>query len=480
MKSETFIEKAKIIHGDKYDYSLVVDSHIKNKYSLICPKHDIFLQRGDAHLSGQGCGKCKSSVLSTLDEFIKKAKLVHGENYDYSKVIYINCKTKIDIYCHEHGLFQQTPDNHISGHGCVKCSTNKNAINKVICSGNAFINNANKIHNNKYEYPDFDYNNAKEKIKIMCPKHDIFFQTPNDHLCGKGCPKCGISESKNENEIRDFIENELKIKTEKIRIENKEIDVYLPDYKLGIEFNGLFWHSDLFKDKNYHLEKTKLCEKQGIQLLHVFENEWINKKEIVKSIIESKLNIIKNKIFARKCLLKEIDSVTCSNFLNINHIQGTINSKIRIGLFYNNELVSVMTFGKKRIAMGNRVNIEGEYEMHRFCNKLNTQVIGGASKLFSYFIKTYQPKLILTFADKRYSQGGLYKQLNFNFIENTKPNYWYFKSHEYFLHYRYSFRKDVLVKQGFDPNKTEQQIMSEREYLRIYDCGNMKFIFSNY
>jgi len=256
-----------------------------------------------------------------------------------------------------------------------------------------------------------------------------------------------------------------------------EIDIYLPEHKLGIEIDGLYWHSNKFKDKNYHLNKTNLCEQQGIQLLHIFEDEWVNKKDIVKSIIKSKLSIIENKIFARKCHIKEIDSLICNNFLNDNHIQGNINSKVKIGLFYNNDLVSVMTFGKKRVAMGNKTNIEGEYEMHRFCNKLNTQVVGGASKLLSYFIKTYLPKSILTFADRRYGQGNLYKQLGFNYIKNTPPNYWYILPGELKKYYRYSFRKDVLVKQGFDKTKTENEVMIERGYLRIYDCGNMKFIY---
>jgi hypothetical protein len=163
------------------------------------------------------------------------------------------------------------------------------------------------------------------------------------------------------------------------------------------------------------------------------------------------------------------------DFLEANHIQGFVGSKVKIGLFYDNELVSLMTFGKKRVALGNKEQIEGEYEMLRFCNKLNTSVIGGASKLLSYFIKTYKPKSILSFANRRYSNGGLYEKLGFKHIGNTQPNYWYFKIHEYTLHYRFKFRKDVLVREGFDKNKTEHQIMAERGYFKIYDSGNMKF-----
>jgi hypothetical protein len=183
-----------------------------------------------------------------------------------------------------------------------------------------------------------------------------------------------------------------------------------------------------------------------------------------------------NKIFARKTEIREIDNnKLIRDFLETNHIQGFVGSSVKIGLFYNNDLVSIMTFGKKRLSMGNKLNINDEYEMLRFCNKLNTSVIGGASKLLKYFIKTYSPKSILTFADRRYSQGKLYEKLSFEFIGNTEPNYWYFKAHEYILHYRFKFRKDVLVKEGYDPTKTEQQIMAERDYNRIYDSGNMKF-----
>ena len=130
-----------------------------------------------------------------------------------------------------------------------------------------------------------------------------------------------------------------------------------------------------------------------------------------------------------------------------------------------------MTFTK----IDNKVNIEGEYEMLRFCDKLNTHVIDGASKLLSYFIKTYKPKSIITYVDRRYSQGNLYEQLGFKFIENTTPNYWYYKKNEMIKQHRFKFRKDVLVKEGFDKNKTEFEIMNDRDYYRIYDSGNMKF-----
>ena len=327
---------------------------------------------------------------------------------------------------------------------------------------------------------DITFNDDNEIIITnFCEKHPTF--TMNKSLLKNRlrygieniCTHCNpISEhsSIKENEVRDFINYELNIETKKIRINNKELDIYIQENKFAIEFDGLYWHSEIYKDEKYHLNKTELCEEQSIQLLHVFEDEWVYKKEIVKSVIKSKLGIIENKIYGRKTEIKEInDNSLIREFLETNHLQGFVGGKVKIGLFYENELVSLMTFGKKRIAMGNKTNIKGDYEMLRYCNKLNTQVIGGASKLLKYFVKTYQPKSILTFADRRYSNGDLYKQLGFEFIGNTKPNYWYYnnKTKEIKKHYRFGFRKDVLIREGFDSYKTEKEIMLERGYLKI-------------
>jgi len=255
---------------------------------------------------------------------------------------------------------------------------------------------------------------------------------------------------------------------------NGELDIYIPNYNLAIEINGLHWHSEYYINNDYHLNKTKECAEKNIQLLHFFEDELLEKYDIIESMISNRLDLIKNKIFARKCLLKEIDSKTCSNFLDNNHIQGNINSKIRIGLFYNNELVSVMTFGHLRNILGNKKSKnENEYEMLRFCNEINTQVIGGASKLYMYFKKTYKPNSVISFANKRYSQGKLYKKLGFNYVSDTIPNYWYVVGKKRI--HRFLFRKDILIKDGYDEKKSEHQIMSERKIPRIYDCGNIKF-----
>jgi hypothetical protein len=163
--------------------------------------------------------------------------------------------------------------------------------------------------------------------------------------------------------------------------------------------------------------------------------------------------------------------------LDENHIQGKVGSSINVGLYYNNVLVSIMTFGKKRKSLGNKTIINDEYELIRFCNKLNTSIIGGASKLLNYFIKTYNPNEIVSYADRRWSKGDLYQKLGFKRIKNTNPNYFYIINKK--RKNRFEFRKDLLIKEGFDANKTESQIMDERGILHIYDSGSILFIFRN-
>lgn len=276
--------------------------------------------------------------------------------------------------------------------------------------------------------------------------------------------------------FRQYIENIYKseILVNKRFLNKKEIDVYLPDLKIAFEYNGLYWHNELNKPNNYHLNKTEECEKMGIQLIHIWEDDWLYKNDIIKSIIKQKIGLTDNKIYARKTKIVILSNKEIRNFLNTNHLQGYVSGNINLGLKYNDELVSLMTFGKKRIFM-NSTSIEGEYELLRFCNKLDTTVIGGASKLFNYFIKNYEYKSILTYADRCISKGDLYLNLGFKYIGKSEPNYYYIVDDK--RENRFKYRKDILVKNGYDSNLSEHDIMLEREIFRIYNAGNLKFIF---
>jgi hypothetical protein len=277
-----------------------------------------------------------------------------------------------------------------------------------------------------------------------------------------------------EKEIKEWLDsiNIKYIESDRKILNGKELDIYIKDKNMAIEINGIYWHSELFKDANYHLNKTEECEKKGVQLIHIFEDEWNYNKDIVKSRLKSILGIIDNKIYARKCKVIELDSKTSKDFLNDNHIQGNITASVRLGLEYNGKLVSIMTLGKLRKALGSTGKC-GEFELYRFSNLCDTSVIGGASKLLKYFINKWNPIKIVSYADRRWSTGKLYKYIGFNLIKKTEPNWWYFKNG--IRYHRFNFRKSELVKQGFDINKTEHEIMLERKMYRLYDSGNLRF-----
>lgn len=335
-----------------------------------------------------------------------------------------------------------------------------------------------RMSDNGYKLNNLDvYENNRFNAELECMKcGNTFTSTQVTYNKDIFCRKCvPVEKNVYENEIYEYIKSIYNgdiIKNDREIIKPKEIDILIPERKLGVEFNGIFWHTEEYGcDKNYHINKTNSMNSNGYELLHFFEDEWLNKKDIVKSILSSKLGV-NDKVYARKCVIKEIDSKTSKKFLEDNHLQGSVNSSVKIGLFYNNELVSLMTFGKLRKSLGTNHN-EEYYELYRYCNKLYTNVIGGASKLLNYFIKKYTPNKVITYANLRYSNGNLYNKLGFKYVSITEPGYFYVNNHK--RYHRYNFRKNKLVEEGFDSSKTEKQIMKERGYLRIWDCGNIKY-----
>ena len=370
-----------------------------------------------------------------------------------------------------HGIFEQIPSGHLRGKGCSKCA-NETTRKKLVHTLETFIEKAKKTHGDKYNYSLVNYVNSQTKVKIICSKHGEFEQLPYDHISNHGCYKCTSSISKLEKEVVLFLDdlNINTITSSHSIISPNQLDIYIPSHKLAIEFNGLYWHSEQYIDKNYHLNKTLACEKQDIHLIHIFEDEWIYKKDIVKSRLRNILGLTQEKIFGRKCIVKELTPLDSKTFLDSNHLQGNTNSSVRLGLYYNNELVSVMLFNRPRLGIG---SMHDGYELSRFSNKLDTSVIGGADKLLQHFVKTYHPTQIVSYADRRWSQGGLYEKLGFNLIRKNKPNPWYIigKTRKH----RFGFRKSILVKQGFDKEKSARQIMLERGIYRIYDCGTVTY-----
>lgn len=317
---------------------------------------------------------------------------------------------------------------------------------------------------------------------FKCGGHEfeIHKNTLNDRIRNKNtiCTICNPIDSGSDSErlLFEFIRSEYSgVVDRNIRgIISGEIDIYLPELNIGFEYNGIYWHSDKYKDSGYHLRKSNQSLEKGIRLIHIWEDDWINKREIIKSRIRNILGN-SNRIWARSCKILQIDNKTCQDFLENNHIQSGCVSKIRLGLYHKGDLVSVMTFGPLRKSLGSK-NVIGKWELLRFCNKIGTSVVGGASKLFAFFLRNHKCDDIVSYADRSWSDGGLYRRLGFSFVGETGANYYWVV--DGIRRNRFSFRKDILVKEGFDPRMSEVEIMKSRGYNRIFDAGSLKYQYN--
>lgn len=317
-----------------------------------------------------------------------------------------------------------------------------------------FIGVCNK--HGEYRIPKSIYHNRKSTKNVYCTE----------------CNPISKNISGKEIFVRNYIENIYDGEViSNYKVDGKEIDIFIPQLNLGVEFNGLRWHSEQFNSSFNMLDKTNFMKERGIRIFHIFEDDYDNKWDILKSMIGNLLGKTKNVIYARKTKVKKIeDKNIVKTFLNENHLQGYHNSNFNYGLFYGDELVSVMTFSKLRKVLGHKDN-ENRYELLRFSNKLNTSVVGGASKLLKYMIKDINPNYILSYSDKMWATGELYENIGFKFKHSSKPNYWYVNRGQRYS--RIKYQKHKLCQMGFDKNKTEKQILQEdMDMYRIYNCGN--------
>ena len=265
-------------------------------------------------------------------------------------------------------------------------------------------------------------------------------------------------------------------------ISPKELDIYIPSQNLAIECNGIFWHSLKKKPSNYHIKKFQECQEKGVQLITLW-GDWIrNKPDIVESILLSKLGLIKDKIYARKCVIKDVSYNDSVKFLEENHIQGKTGSSIRYGLYYNNELVSLMTFGKQKGGQGAKG--KKSWELSRFCNKINTNIIGGASKLFKHFLKEHPGETIISYSSNDISNGHLYETLGFQSDKKPIKIYWYVHKISYDRVHRSVFMKNNIVRMGLkesnDSSWTEREVTYELGFLPLYDSGLTKWVYKDY
>ena len=283
------------------------------------------------------------------------------------------------------------------------------------------------------------------------------------------------------------------IRNDRTAIKPLEIDLYIPKYHLGIECNpaathnsSIPYYNDGFPlERNYHKNKSALAVKNDIFLFHIFGYQWTNKRPIIESMLRNLLNANDCKLGARNTHVEGISYLDCKKFLDENHLQGNTASKIRLALRHNitQETLSVMTFNHVRPTLGKKTKYnENTWELSRFCSKLNTSIIGGASKLFQYFINNYNPDVVVSFSDISHTRGNLYKNLGFIEDHETSPSYVWCDIYDKIYYTRVSCQKRFLRKLLNDDsidieNQTEREIMESHKFVRIYDCGVICWVY---
>lgn len=490
-----------------YDYSKTEFKSMKNNPIIItCPIHgDFEIKSACNHSNGNhsGCPECgkliarKKRILDS-DTFFNKCREVHGNLYDYSESVYNGYSEPITYWCpncKQH--VTQIAGNHVSGEGCIGCYR-KNNIPENKFTTETFIQRVKETHPNKeYDFSRTEYVNRETNVIIGCKKHGWFETNPGNFINtsrNSDCPMCSAERLKEnttsiyEKQLGEFIESllgpgKIQYNNREVLGNGQELDIYIPAHNVAIEINGLYWHSSKFKPKNYHVSKSNQAEKNGIHLIQIFENEWLLARNIIESRLKQVLNIQEYTIPARKCIIKPVPTDIERQFLNANHLQGYIGSRLCYGLYYKNEsnnkeyLVALMSFGKTRKNLGS--NGSG-WELYRYCSLCNFSIQGGASKLFKHFVKQNNPESIISYANRCWSidnESNLYNKLGFEYKGVTEPNYFYINGIE--LINRFSLRKDILIsKYGCKTEMTEKEFVENiLGYQRIYDCGNLKYIY---
>jgi len=324
--------------------------------------------------------------------------------------------------------------------------------------------------------PISEYQGTSTLVSVVCSNnHEILQQAGNITSKGTNCPKCFSAKGKSNDEeaLAAFIESIYKgwiIKGDRSILNGKELDIVLPDLGLAFEYNGNYWHSEAKVDKYYHLNKTLEVESMDYRLVHIPEHLWLTKRPIWESYISNLLNK-STKIYARKCIVKAINWLETKEFLESNHLQGAGSpTGINLALKCENEILAVMTFSKPRFTD------KYEYELVRFCTKLNTSVTGGASKLLRYFENMYTPESVVSYANRYWSQGNVYKQLGFTFDHNTEPGYYYAKRLEIISRYKAQKHKLQDLLDHYDPALSETENMANNGYNRVWDSGNQVWV----
>lgn len=476
LTAEEFINRALKVHGDRYSYDLAVYVNQKTKVQIVCPDHGAWWQLPTNHLAGKGCPSCANNKKLDTQSFIGKAQKVHGDVYSYQHVSYTRSNRLVTIVCPLHGPFQQTPNNHLSGNGCPQCGNIRGGQALALTTFD-FVRQAKEVHGDAYDYSLVKYERSGDKVGITCATHGTFFQSPEKHLAGQGCPKCAkTGPSSGQEEVAEFLSGYTTTVLEiPMPEELSRVDIVLPEHALAVEYHGLIWHSSKFlDDPRKDFKKHKRLEDLGIRTIHIYEDEWKKRRGVVQDLLLAAIGKLP-KIGARQTKVVSVSSAVASSFYDEHHIQGGRRSQINFGLVRGDELLACMSFDRLR---SERTNDDPRaWELVRFATK-GVAIRGGPSKLLKAFLDMGVASTLTSYSDNRLFTGDMYKALGFTLTHETAPDYYYTTGRiEFGRKHKSRFQKKYLPGffPGCDLTKTEWEICEANGLYRIYDCGKKRW-----
>jgi G:T-mismatch repair DNA endonuclease (very short patch repair protein) len=422
--------------------------------------------------------------------FVRAAKLAHpNKAYNYALVSYQGSKTKVQIGCPDHGPFWQTPDHHVLGNGCPHCRYAD--LQKAFLKPQAvFAQQAAAVWGDAFDYAAASYIGANRKLTLRCIKHDVTVeQTARDHLAGLNpCPRCNHMKSAPEDAVASFLSIFTTVeRRNRILIAPKELDIYLPEHRLAVEFCGMYWHShgsrdDERKNKLRHAEKHRRCAEKGIRLLTIYETEWTERQPAIKRLLRNALGRSRGRLMARKCRVDKPTTAEARAFYEAYHPQGGSGAGEHYGLYHGAKLVACMrfTFGNNDRGAGAETR---QWTLSRYATRV--PVAGAASRLFSAFVAERRPSEVKSFSDNRLFDGGMYGKLGFVFEEHVAPDYQVW-SPKLGLRPKPHYQRRALqtrlrdhgIADTFCP-ESDPRTEAEMTYLmgarRIYDCGKRRW-----
>jgi len=477
-----------------FDLSRSVYRGMNHPTEFKCPTHGWHMMAAKYIMQGRGCVHCYREGLSrkprlTQNKVLLRFKETHGSKYDYSRVKYGGQQKEVEIICPRHGSFFQKPEYHWTGSGCPSCYHEDVRGASQRLTTTEFIERA-KSALPMFDFANSEYVNSNVPVAVRCGEHDVVFHAnPRGIMAGENpCPRCNHMKSKPEQEIADFLSLFTPVvQRDRSIIAPKELDIYLPEHNLAIEYCGMYWHThktweDERKNRRRHAEKHRLCAAKGIRLITIYETEWLERPQTIRRLLRAATGNLRGKLMARKCDLQKVSHADAKVFYDKYHPQGGSGYGEHYGLYWKGALVACMRFTLGGNDRG-RAAKDRQWTLSRYATRLS--IAGAASRLFKAFVKEHQPESVKSFSDNRLFSGNMYEQLGFDLAETVGPDYQVWspkiglRPKPHYQRRNIQARlKDHGLSEAFDPS-ADPRTETEMTYLmgagRIYDCGKKRW-----